>query len=134
MSKHNYSQYSNNKKKFDETAQAVEETVVEETVAVEEPVTVEETAVETAPIADVETGKKRVKPAAKPAIATGVVANCMKLNVRAKADATADVVCVLDVASEVKIDVSKSTKDWFSVCTATGIEGYCMRKFVEANL
>jgi hypothetical protein len=131
MSKHNYSQYSKKNADIDETI--VEETdVVEETPVVEETVVVDETVVtEAAPVVEVDVDKKRAKPA-KPI--TGVVVNCTKLNVRANPDATADVVCVLDAKSEVKIDKAKSNKEWFAVCTATGVEGYCMRKFVEASL
>lgn len=75
-----------------------------------------------------------VETKALPAMVEGHVAGCAKLNVRADASLFADVVCVLDVMSEIMIDVNKSTKDWLYVCTATGIEGYCMRKFVDARL
>lgn len=119
MSRHNYSQYS---KQNNQTA----EVEIEETNVVIENVEPETTVVE----ATVET----VETSTKPEKVVGVVANCSKLNVRATPDATADVVCVIDVNSEVKIDVEKSTADWVSVCTTTGIEGYCMRKFIEANL
>lgn len=69
-----------------------------------------------------------------PETVEGVVTGCAKLNVRSEASLFADVVCVLDAMSEIEIDVNKSDKDWFYVCTATGIEGYCMRKYVEAHL
>lgn len=136
MSKHNYSQYSNNKKNANIDETVVDETVVvEETVSVEEtPVIVEETPVEVVPTVEVDSGKKRVKSSDKPSTTTGTVTNCVKLNVRINPNTTAEVVCVLDVNTEVEIDVAKSNKDWFKVCTATGIEGYCMRKFVEASL
>ena len=69
-----------------------------------------------------------------PDTVNGVVAGCSKLNVRAETNLFANIVCVLDVNSEVMIDVNKSNDDWFCVCTASGIEGYCLRKFVEAHL
>lgn len=69
-----------------------------------------------------------------PTTVAGMVVGCARLNVRAEASLFADVVCVLNAQSEIEIDVNKSDKDWFYVCTATGIEGYCMRKFVEAHL
>lgn len=69
-----------------------------------------------------------------PEMVEGRVSGCAKLNVRADASLFADVVCTLDVMSEIMIDVNKSTKDWLYVCTATGIEGYCMKKFVDARL
>lgn len=114
MPKHNYSQYANKKNDNDDmtgdwvtpTYTAVEPELVVETVET------------------VELPKK----------VTGVVNNCARLNVRSKPDATADVVCVLNAKFEVEIDVTKSNDEWFSVCTAAGIEGYCMKKFVDARL
>lgn len=122
MSKRNYSQYSNKINKTDETKEIVEEVVVTEPV-------VEETA---AP--EVVMAEETVETVSLPETVTGVVTGCAKLNVRKNPSVNADVVCVLDVTSEIEINVAKSNKDWFSVCTATGIEGYCMRKFVEASL
>lgn len=69
-----------------------------------------------------------------PEMVEGVVSGCAKLNVRSDASLFADVVCTLDVMSEIMININKSTKDWLYVCTATGIEGYCMKKFVDAHL
>lgn len=126
MSKHNYSQYA--KKNNDAVQTAVEPEVTVTPAVVEDvethavDVTVTPAVVEPTPEVD------------KPVAVTGTVVNCAKLNVRAKADATADVLCVLDAASEIEVDVEKSTKDWVSVHTATGIEGYCMRKFINVNL
>lgn len=114
MSKHNYSKYSNNnyKKQHD---------VVEETPVVEEPVV--------APAPEVEVEQPQVV-----APVEGKVVDCAKLNVREKPAADAAVVRVIDVDTTVIIDVEKSTDEWFHVCTATGVEGYCMRKFVKADL
>lgn len=78
--------------------------------------------------------KETVETVALPETVEGVVVNCGKLNVREAPSIDADVVYVLDVQSELIIDVAKSTKEWFSICTATGVEGYCMRKFVEAHM
>lgn len=115
MAKHNYSQYSN-KKKAKTPEIAVPEVKMEVESTVEPEVVVAPIVCE--PVATVE----------------GVVVNCAKLNVRVKPSIDADVVCVLNVASEIEIDLDKSTDDWFAVCTATGVEGYCMRKFVNACL
>lgn len=117
MSNHNYSQYSSNKFKNE----VVEDEIITEEVAeVTEPeIAVVEETVETVTL---------------PETVTGTVANCIKLNVRVEPNATADVVCVLDAKAEVKIDATKSTNEWLNVLTAAGIEGYCMRKFVEASL
>ena len=139
MSKHNYSQYS---KKNNEIVEEEVATVVEEVATVIEPETIEAPAAEA-----IEVGATVVEPkpkanksktkkteVVKPETVEGVVVKCAKLNVRAKPEAGADVVCVLDAASEIEININKSTDDWFSICTATGVEGYCMRKFVDARL
>ena len=34
---------------------------------------------------------------------------------------------------ELKIDPATSTDDWYAVCTVTGIEGFCMKKFVAVR-
>jgi uncharacterized protein YgiM (DUF1202 family) len=121
MAKRNYSQYANKnntnkvtEEELNPIEAAVEQIVVE---PVEETVVVEPV-VEATPDVPV----------------TGVVANCTKLNVREKPAATADVLCVLEAATKIEIDAARSTGDWYHVTTATGVEGYCMKKFVEANL
>lgn len=129
MSNHNYSQYSNNKKyknmnHIRETAPAAP------TVRTVEPVDEVTKPVAEQVVPMVET----VETVALPKTVEGVVTGCAKLNVRAEPSVTANVVCVLNAMSEIEIDVDKSTFEWFHICTASGIEGYCMRKFVEAHL
>lgn len=124
MSKHtNYSQYS--KQNHQETQ--VDETAIYPEAEVEETNVVIETAESEIVVAEetVET---------EPETVVGIVTNCSKLNVRATPDTTAEVVCIIDVNSEVEIDVAKSTYDWVSVCTTSGVEGYCMRKYIDADL
>ena len=119
MNRHNYTQYAN--KKFEEpTIDVVENEIVD----------MEEPEVDTTPV--IETVESKVPEAPKTVI--GVVVDCAKLNVRVAPNTAADIVCVLNVASEFEIDIAKSTDEWFHVCTAAGVEGYCMRKFVDAAL
>lgn len=127
MSNHNYSQYSNKNnnqnRNFDNRPKPVVEKPVETVAPVAETVTpvvnlVEET-VETKPV---------------PELVDGTVVGCVKLNVRSAPSITGDILAVISADSDVKIDVAKSNFEWFHVCTATGIEGYCMRKFVNARL
>lgn len=61
---------------------------------------------------------------------TGKVTGCAKLNVRESANATANVLAVINEGSEVVINKIKSTVDFYAVCTAAGVEGYCMKKFI----
>ena len=68
------------------------------------------------------------EPEKEPVI--GVVTDCAKLNVREEASAKSAVVAVIDASTELVIIEEESTKDFFKICTASGIEGYCMKKFV----
>ena len=126
--KHNYSQYSSNKnnKPTYEVKRPISERIEN---------TVEPIVEAHKPVAEyVKPVVETVETVTLPKTVEGVVANCAKLNVRSKPDISSEVVCVLDVMSEMEIDVEKSTDEWFYVCTAIGIEGYCMRRFVDARL
>lgn len=63
----------------------------------------------------------------------GIVQNCTKLNVRKLPDKTAVPMCVVTVGTELQIDINKSTVEWYSVRTASGVEGYCMKKFIAVK-
>ena len=130
MSKHNYSQYSNSKKKGNDTAKV--ESISEIPVTTQNNVYVSDEFVPETP--EVKMAVETVETVTLPKTVKGTVSNCAKLNVREKPSLTAEVVCVLDAMSEIEIDVAKSTAEWFYICTATGAEGYCMKKFVEACL
>lgn len=122
MSKHhNYSQYSKNNNQVEETA--IPEVEVGITTAVIE---------NTQP--EIKIVEETVNTVVLPETVTGVIVKCGRLNVRSNPNATANVLCVLNAGSEVAINVEKSTDEWFNVCTATGVEGYCMREFVDAHL
>lgn len=118
MSRHNYSQYSANKRNANSNPAIIETTSIQPAPVVE-------------PVLDPE-----VVPEVKMEVTNtkGVVVNCAKLNVREEPCIDADVVCVLNVMSEIEVNVAKSTDEWVYVCTAAGTEGYCMRKFVDVNL
>lgn len=61
----------------------------------------------------------------------GVVVGCEKLNVRKEPSINSDVVFQFPCNMEVEIFIDKSTEDWFYVCNAAGIEGFCMKKYIE---
>lgn len=124
MSKHhNYNNYSkpNNQpveptpEKEEEVVETVEETTEEEVVETVEESAVEETVEET------------------PVSATGIVSDCNKLNVRKSPTPLAEVLCVIDKNSKVEIDEAESTAEFYKVCTASGVEGYCMKKFITVE-
>lgn len=61
----------------------------------------------------------------------GVVANCNLLNVRAEPKPDAEVLRKVSVDTEVMIDPTESTEDFYKVYLADGSEGFCMKKFIE---
>ena len=58
----------------------------------------------------------------------GVVTNCLKLNVRKRPIATAEIVCEVTCLTEVSVDLDKSKGDFYKVTLASGVEGFCMKK------
>lgn len=61
----------------------------------------------------------------------GKVVGCVKLNVREEPSAKASVVFEIAVGSKVFIDETCSTDEFYKICTEHGVEGYCMKKFIE---
>jgi hypothetical protein len=142
MSRHNYSQYSNKKNdnKIDITPDVTVEKENEVNTAVTDEVdttiksTVENTSITDTDVTVTTIENKSTVEDKSGAVVTGVVANCKKLNVRSKPDINGDVVAMLNVDDIISIDVDKSTNEWFKICTVNGVKGYCMRKFVSANI
>ena len=66
-------------------------------------------------------------------ICIGVVSDCDRLNVRKTPSRNALVVAEIDVDTEVMIDLDNSTAGWYNICTATGVEGFCMKDFITVN-
>lgn len=60
----------------------------------------------------------------------GVVTDCLKLNVRKEPKTNADILTVITALSKVQVDIGGSTDEFYKVCTETGIEGFCMKKYV----
>lgn len=61
----------------------------------------------------------------------GIVANCQRLNIRKEPSIDSEVVGVIEVSNELAIDMVNSTDEWFAVCTVDGVEGFCMKMFIE---
>lgn len=113
MSRKNYTNYSNVNANAEPVA--VPENVVEPTV-------------DTEPVATVEAPEVAVEPEVKTVY--GFVDNCDKLNIRKKPTKNSEAICVINAKAEVEIDETNSTNDWYSVRTAAGIEGFCMKNFI----
>lgn len=122
MSKHfhNYNQQYNHNK-------PVEPTVEEVTVATSEDI-VEEV---------VETSEAVVEEVVEEVIEENTVYGTVEckdmLNVRKAPKADAAIACVIKNGSEVIVDVTNSTDDFYKVCTEADLEGYCMKKFIKVD-
>ena len=63
----------------------------------------------------------------------GIVIDCSRLRVRSYPELDANVICEIDAGAQVVIDNAESTEDFYKVCTETGIDGYCMQKFIKID-
>lgn len=61
----------------------------------------------------------------------GSVSGCSKLNVRFRPNSNSDIVCTIDYNTEVMIDESESTNEYYKVYTSSGIEGFCIKKYID---
>lgn len=60
----------------------------------------------------------------------GIVTNCVRLNVRKEPDFDADILCTIDVSTNLIIDEEESTDKFYKICTSAGIEGYCVKTYI----
>lgn len=70
-------------------------------------------------------------PEEKEVVYIGKIRDCDKLNVREEPSIESKILCKLDKLSEVQIDKSKSTKEFYKILTSTGVSGYCMKKYMS---
>ena len=61
----------------------------------------------------------------------GIVFGCEKLNVRIEPRTNAPIVCKIPKGSEVMIDDKESSKDFYKVFTSAGIDGFCMKSYIQ---
>lgn len=106
----------------------VENEVVEEPIA--EEITVEEVITEVAARTEVE---ESVEEVVETPSKVGVVTGCEKLRVRKGPNVTADVICEIAKSTAVIIDDESSSNDFYKVCTESGVEGFCMKKFITVK-
>lgn len=132
MSKnHNYTSHYQNQRVVtpEETSvkTSIENKVVEEPM---EEITVEEVIAEVAATAEVEAPVEEVVETVSK---VGMVTGCEKLRVRKGPNATADVICEITKSTAVIIDEEASSNDFYKVCTESGVEGFCMKKFITVK-
>lgn len=71
-----------------------------------------------------------VEPIAS-AIVKGRVKGANMLNIRQTPSMTANVVDIIGEGTEVEVELTESTEDFYKICTAAGSEGYCMNTYIE---
>lgn len=64
---------------------------------------------------------------------TGTVYNCKMLNVRAEPKSDAEVIRAISVTTMVMIDSNESTDDFYKVYLADGVEGFCMKDYINVE-
>lgn len=57
--------------------------------------------------------------------------NCPMLNVRKGPGIEEGIVCVIDETVELIEDPAFENEEWCKIYTVDGIEGYCMKKFID---
>lgn len=123
--KRDYTRYS---KEPVESKKPVEVIETEETMTAVEPI---ENVTEDIQTVEVEQESKvEESKIEEPKYITGIVTDCVKLNVREDPYLTATILGAITAATELIVDKEASTNDFYKICTSAGLEGYCMKKFV----
>lgn len=91
-----------------------------------------ETPIDGTPIDETPVETELVEQPIEPEPIEGVV-GCEKLYVRSDATVDSDPVGIIDKDTKVFIYEDESTDEFYKVCTATGLEGYCMKKFISVQ-
>lgn len=63
-------------------------------------------------------------------VVKGVVAGCAQMYVRSEASVNSEPLGIIKCDTKVEIHESESTAEFYSVSTETGLEGFCMKKFI----
>lgn len=63
----------------------------------------------------------------------GVVSECTRLNVRKEPSLNAEILEVITFATPLKVCPALSTDEFFKVITPSGVEGYCIKQYVNTN-
>ena len=69
----------------------------------------------------------------KPEPTIGSVVDCIMLNVRKEPSIESEVLCEISWSTEIMVYEEESTGEFYKICTASGVEGYCMKKFISIN-
>lgn len=60
----------------------------------------------------------------------GVVTDCVRLNIRKEPRIDSEVLCEVNCSTDMLVYEEESTDEFYKICTSSGIEGFCMKKFI----
>lgn len=60
----------------------------------------------------------------------GVVTDCLHLAVYEFPDQDSEIATIITALTEVMVDMNASTDDFYKICIAAGIQGYCKKKYI----
>lgn len=63
----------------------------------------------------------------------GKVVNCSKLNIREEPAKTSGVICIVNAGTEVMVLSDAPGYEWVKVCTESGAEGFCIKKYLSIS-
>lgn len=63
----------------------------------------------------------------------GKVRKCLSLNVRKDPSLGAEILGEILLDSEIEINLAESTEDFYKICTVSGLEGFCMKKYIKVS-
>ena len=101
------------------------DTIIDETTISED--TVEESTVEQEEVSEEIVEESIEQPSEK---LRGIV-RCINLNVRKEPNLDSTKIGCLKTGDEIVIDPSKSTDRWYKVSTDSGLDGYCVKEFID---
>lgn len=73
------------------------------------------------------------EPAKEVPVKKGVVVNCDKLNVRKAPTKGSEAIAKITKGNEVIINEAESKGGFYKISTVSGIEGFCMKAYIEVK-
>lgn len=63
-------------------------------------------------------------------VVRGVVTNCSRVSLRGEPNHDAWIIFAVPALAELEVDLERSTDYFYKVRTSTGIEGFCMKRYI----
>lgn len=61
------------------------------------------------------------------------IVNCIRLHIHAEPSLDSDIVCKVRYLTEVEIDPTESTEDFYKIYTPIGAEGFCQKDLITVK-